>query len=315
MGPLEVAAAPLTSTDVDVAPECLGLLDFVNGVNYATLDYYLPSNVASALIARRTTRPFVSIADLLTVSGMGEARLKQLEGGARAEFYLKPHCVGIFDALAVSADDEAAIVALVNSISSTELHDILPDAWNGAETLLNTRPFTNVLGISNASGIGPVSLRHIRNAATLSRPLEVLITALETVPKEDYRGYITRHFDWWNEMRTLLAWSSRERPITCFGLNPDRVPYTASWRANLATPEEVLGWFDSAYARADPHTQVPPAVKAAGRNNLAALLQGRLLSGCIYSYMDYPGWSGGTVAFFLDTADGFAVSTRTTWTE
>ncbi|MCP3104624.1 hypothetical protein LZ198_37750 [Myxococcus sp. K15C18031901] len=308
-------AAPLTSANVDVPPECLGILDFVNGVNYATLDYYLPSNIASAIIARRATTPFVSIADISSLSGVADTRLKEIEEGARAEFYLKPNCVGIFDELAVSADDEAAIVALVNRISSTELHDTLPNAWNGAEALLNTRPFTSVAAISNTAGIGPVSLRNIRNAATLSHPLEVLVAALEKAPKTDYTGVIARHFDWWNEMRFWIDGSSRTGGITCFGIPASRVPYPATWRANLAAPEEVLGRYDAAMVWADYYKQVPEDIKVAGRANLASQLSGRLLSGCIYSYTTYPGWSGGTVAFFFDPADGFGVSTQTTWTE
>jgi len=311
---------PLTAQDVDVAPECQGILDFVNGANYATLDFYLPSNVASGIVSRRAVTPFVSIEDISSLSQVGEARLKEIELAAREEAYLVGSgCVGIFDELAISADDEAAIVALVNNISSTELHDILPNAWNGAVNLLNARPFSSIQAISNTTGIGIVSLRHLRNAATLSAPLETLIAATAGVSGGgDFGGSIARHFDWWTEMLYNLRGShnSGAKPV-CFGIDLERIPADAGdvdIRPTLATPAEVLERFDYTLRQADRHNQVPQTLKDAGRANLAAQLEGRLLAGCSYGFAPDP-WSGHTVEFFFDPADGFGISTHTFWSE
>ena len=179
---VETQQAPiLTTTDVDVAPECQGILTFVNTSTYATLDQFLPSNVVTNLVNRRATAPFTSLADLSSVPLVGETRLKQIEGGARTRAFIDADCTGIFDGIALSHDDAAAIVSLVNTIDDSELHDVLPDAWNGAANLLNLRPFTTVQAISNVTGIGDVSFRNIRNSATLSRPFEALATALNAI--------------------------------------------------------------------------------------------------------------------------------------
>ena len=174
---LESQQAPLTQTDVDVAPECQGIITFANTASFATLDEYLPSDLVSNLVSQRSVAPFVTLANINSVPLVGPARLEQLEGGARAEGFIGSSCVGIMDDLAISTSDETKLVALVNSLSSTELHDILPYAWNGAANLLNVRPFTSAQAISNMSGIGSVSFRNLRNAATLSQPLEALKTA------------------------------------------------------------------------------------------------------------------------------------------
>ena len=161
--------APLTGTDVDVAPECQGILGFVNTASFTTLDAYLPSDVAANLVNRRAVSPFVSLADVSSVALVGPARLQQIAGGARSQGFIGSSCVGIMDGLALSTDDAAAIVSLVNTISDSELHDVLPYAWNGAVNLLGQRPFTSVLRLSsNVAGIGDVSLRNIRNSATLT---------------------------------------------------------------------------------------------------------------------------------------------------
>ena len=51
---LERQEAPLTTTDVDVAPECQGLLTFANVASFATLDEYLPSGHG---VLRQPQRP------------------------------------------------------------------------------------------------------------------------------------------------------------------------------------------------------------------------------------------------------------------
>jgi hypothetical protein len=309
---VERQQAPLTTTNVDVAPECQGIITFVNGASFQTLDVYLPSDVATNLVTRRASSPFVTLAQVSAVQGVGEARLEQLAGGARAEGFIGPSCVGIMDELAVSTDDSAAMVSLVNTISDSELHDVLPDAWNGAVNLLNLRPFTSARGISNVAGIGDVSLRNIRNSATLSRPLEALIAAVNAAPQPgNYGANMARHFDWW---QLVTGGHYRSGGPTCFGLEPSSVPYGATIRPNLADAAEVRAEVVRTVTTASPNNQISSSVISAGLANLDALSAGRSFKGCLFSYADDP-WSQHSAAIFVDTVNGFSVMTDTYWSE
>ncbi|KFA88418.1 lipoprotein [Archangium violaceum] len=309
--PLAQQQAALTTTDVDVSPECQGILQFANTASYATLDAYLPSDVVSNLVARRAISPFVSLADISSVRLVGPTRLDQLAAGARAKGYLPSSCIGILDGLALSTDDAAAIVSLVNSIHDSELHDVLPDAWNGAVNLLNQRPFTSVQAIANVAGIGDVSLRNIRNSATLSRPLEALITAANAVGDRGHGGaYMARHFDWWQEVTGNGSYNY-SAPV-CFGLEPTSVPSGATVRPYLADAAEVRAEFLSTLNYADPYQQLPQ--RAAGLANLEERITGRTFKGCYYGYANDP-WSGHSVAIFVDTQNGFSLLTGTYWAE
>ncbi|MFP2924969.1 hypothetical protein ACLESO_07075 [Pyxidicoccus sp. 3LG] len=310
---VESQQAALTTTDVDVAPECQGILNFVNQASYQTLDAYLPYDLVNTLVATRATTPFVTLAQLSAVTGVGPARLEQLETGARAHSYIGPGCVGIMDELAISADDDAAIVSLVNAISDSELHDVLPDAWNGASALLNLRPFTSTQAISNVAGIGEVSLRNIRNSATLSRPFEALVAAVNTQGQHGNHGaYMARHFDWWQEV--TQNGSYRYGGLTCFGLEPSSVPYGATVRPNLANAAEVRAEVVSTVNTANYYNQISSSVIAAGLANLDTLIAGRSFKGCYFSYANDP-WSGHSAAIFVDTVNGFSVMTDTYWVE
>ncbi|MFP2910813.1 hypothetical protein ACLESD_38410 [Pyxidicoccus sp. 3LFB2] len=303
----------LTTTDVDVAPECEGILVFANTASYQTLDRFLPSNVVTNLVNRRATAPFTSLADLSSVPLVAEARLKQLEGGARTLDYIDADCTGIFDGLAISHDDAAAIVSLVNTIDDSELHDVLPDAWNGAANLLNLRPFTSAQAISNVAGIGEVSFRNIRNSATLSRPFEALAAALSAIPSNgSYGAQMKRHFDWWNEVTAQHGYS--QNGPTCFGLEPSSVPSGASIRPYLANAAEVRAEVVSTLNYVNASSKLPSSVISAGLANLDARIAGRTFKGCIFSYADDP-WSSHSVAIFVDTVNGFSVMTETWWAE
>ena len=308
---LEQQQAPLTRTDVDVAPECQGIIDFVNTASFQTLDKYLPSDVATNLVTRRTASPFVSLADVSSVRLVGPARLEQLAGGARAQGFIGSSCVGVMDGLAVSADDAAAIVSLVNTIDDSELHDVLPDAWNGAVNLLGARPFTSVQAISNTAGIGEVSLRNIRNSATLSRPLEALINAVNAVPDGHTGVYMARHFDWWQFVTTNGAYGSS---LECFGLEPSSVPSGATVRPYLADAAEVRAEVVNALSVANRNNQISSSVISAGLANLDALSAGRSFKGCYFGYANDP-WSGHSAAIFVDTVNGFSVLSETYWAE
>lgn len=310
--PIAQQRAPLTTTNVDVAPECQGIIDFVNTASFQKLDEYLPSNVATNLVNQRQSSPFVSLADVSSVPLVGPSRLEQLAGGARSESFIGPSCVGILDGLAVSTDDAAAMVSLVNSISDSELHDVLPNAWNGAENLLNLRPFTSAQGISNVSGIGDVSLRNIRNSATLSRPLEALISAVNAVPGGHYGAKMARHFDWWETVTSNGRY--QYGGLECFGLEPNSVPYGATVRPYLADAAEVRAEVVSTVNLANRNNSISSSVISAGLANLDALSAGRSFKGCYFSYANDP-WSGNDVAFFVDTVNGFSVLTETYWSE
>ncbi|MDI1437364.1 hypothetical protein [Polyangium sorediatum] len=304
--------APLTETDVDVAPECQGIIDFLNVASFQTLDQYLPSDVASNLVGYRALSPFATLADVSSVPLVGSARLEQIEGGARSEGYIGASCVGIIDELAVSADDAARMVSLVNSVSSTELHDILPYAWNGAVNLLNLRPFTTVESIAATAGIGSVSLRNLRNAATLSDPLEDLIAAVNALPQPDFGAVMARHFDRY-ELTTGSQYYSMQG-LECFGIDPDSLPYGTSMRSNLADAAEVRAEVEATVDYANRYDQLPASVVAQGLANLDARITGRSFKGCYFSYAHDP-WSGNNVAFFVDTVSGFSVLTESYWSE
>lgn len=311
LGSFEERQAPLTQTNVDVAPECQGILTFVNTASFATLDAYLPSDLVTNLVNRRAVSPFVSLEDMSSVRLMGPARLEQIEGGARTEGFINSLCVGILDDLAVSADDAVEMVALVNSVSSTELHDILPYAWNGATNLLNLRPFTSVRSISTTSGIGSVSFRNLRNAATLSKPLEQLIAAVNALPGSNNGATMARHFDWYPMSQGGYY---QLGGMECFGIDPDILPQGTTIRANLATAAEVRNEVTGTVNFANRYGQISSNVVAAGLANLDARIAGRSFKGCYISYANDP-WSGNNLAFFVDTVNGFSVHTETYWAE
>jgi hypothetical protein len=310
--PLEFQQAPVTGTDVDVAPECQGILTFVNVASFTTLDLYLPSDVATNLVTRRTSSPFVSLADISSVRLVGPARLEQIEGGARTEGFLGASCVGILDDLALSTDDAAEMVSLVNALSSTELHDILPYAWNGATNLLYLRPFTSIEGISGTSGIGSVSFRNLRNAATLSKPLEQLIAAVNALPGGNNGALMARHFDWYDILMSRGYYQLNG--LECFGIDPAILPNGTVIRPNLANDAEVRANVASVVSFANRNGQIPSSVVQSGLANLDARITGRSFKGCYMDYSDDP-WSGNDLAFFVDTVSGFGVLTETYWSE
>jgi hypothetical protein len=279
--------------------------------SFATLDVYLPSDVANNLVTRRATSAFVSLADVSSVPLVGASRLAQLEGGARAEGFIFTHCVGILDGVALSTEDEARVVALVNSISSSELHDVLPNAWTGAENLLFARPFTSARGISATAGIGSVGFRNIRNAATLSRPLENLIDAVNALPEGHGATIMARHFDWWELATTSGGYRYQAQ---CFGLEPSSQPQGASVRPYLANAAEVRTNVENAVSYATINGPLPSNVVQSGLANLDALIAGRSFKGCYISYSNDP-WSGHNMAMFIDTVSGFSIMTDTYWVE
>ncbi|MFP2905144.1 hypothetical protein ACLESD_08825 [Pyxidicoccus sp. 3LFB2] len=307
--------APLTATDVDVAPECQGLITFANVASLQTLDAYLPSDVAGYLVARRTTSPFVTLANVSSVYRVGPVHLQQLASGARAQGFIGPGCVGVFDELAISADDENAMVALVNSISSSDLYDLLPDAWLGATHLLNLRPFTSAQGISATSGIGPVSFRDLRNAAMGIHSLEDLVDAVNDTPlPSGHRADMGLNVDW-----EQILWDPNHlyylESLECFGMDPASLPQEASIRANLADAAEVRADVEHAVDWANQAGHLPSNVITSGMADLDARIAGRTFKGCYLSWSTWRYWGMNDIAFFIDTETGFNVMTETSWSE
>ncbi|AGC43867.1 hypothetical protein MYSTI_02551 [Myxococcus stipitatus DSM 14675] len=309
----ESQSAPLTTTDVDVAPECQGILTFVNTASFATLDAYLPSNAVANLVAQRTTAPFTTLAQVSAVSLVGEYRLTQIEGGARAQGFIGGSCVGIVDELAVSTDDAAAIVSLVNTASAQALHSVLPLAWNGATNLLNLRPFTSVQAIANTAGIGTVSIRALRNTATMGYSIEALGAAVNSLPPDDWTVKFDFDFD-----EVDVMWSSGEDRITsatCFGIDPSSFP--ASWwgnRPNLANATEVRNYITSAVSTANRNHQIESEIVTEGLSDLESHIVGHTFKGCHLGIERGP-WAGVQVSFFIDTTSNFRVMTQRHWVE
>src|SRR6185295_724678 len=196
--------------------------------------------------------------------------------------------------LLVPADDAAAIVSLVDSISDQEMHDILPYAWNGAVNLLGARPFTTVAQISNASGIGPVSMHNLRNAATLSRPFEQLAAAINGAHPQ---ALLLRHFNWYEELQNA-NYAYRLSGMTCFGVDPALLPNGAEIRPNLADATEVYN--AASYTVTYANYFINPDVDGtAGLANLQSVTAGKSFFGCYIEYANDP-WSGHTIRFFVD---------------
>lgn len=307
--PEEVAQvqASLTATDVDVAPECAGYMTFVNTASYDTLHLYVPSNVALNIIS---ARPMAALADLIAVDQVGPTRLQTLYNASIAQGFLNAStCVGLYDNLLVSADDAAATVSLVNGISDQEMHDILPYAWNGAVNLLAGRPFTTVAQISNTSGIGAVSMRNLRNAATLSRPFEQLAAAVNGVHGQ---ARLLRHFDWYQELMNA-NYAYRLTGMTCFGVDPSLLPNGAEIRSNLADATEVYDAASYTVTYANYFAN-PDIDGTAGLANLQSVTAGKSFFGCSIEYANDP-WSGHTIRFFVDQVAGVEVLAETWWVE
>ncbi|WP_228556880.1 hypothetical protein [Myxococcus sp. AB025B] len=305
--------APLTTTDVDVAPECEGILQFANTASFFKLDRYLPSDAANNIIAARTVAPFTTLARLSGVSEMGPVRLKQLEHGARAEEYIDQSCLGIYDELALSQDDAAAIVTLVNTASPNTLYAVLPYAWNGATSLINLRPFTSVLGISNAFGIGSVSLRNLRNAATIGYSLEMLVSAVNALPEDEWEVKMSTGFN----IETILDGAygtDRLASADCFGIDLTGRSGQFEDRGYLADATEVRNYVHSAVSTANRYNAIDADIVTDGKADLAARTAGRTFKGCHMHYENGP-WAGVQVHFFVDTASDFRILTVQHWVE
>jgi DNA uptake protein ComE-like DNA-binding protein len=302
----------LTHEDVDVAPECVGILEHVNRDSLAALDAYLPSDVAVRIITRRDSVPFVSLADLLTVPGVGPARLDQIAAGARRAGRLDATCVGVFDELAVSADDERALLDFANMASELALRAAVPSPAVVPQ-LLARRPFATLADLAATRGVGPATFRALRNAAIHAAtpgPFDTLAVTLNAAQRD---VQIQTRFDW-----TALLTDRDNEPgylthATCFGIDPGLLPDGTTVRDQLADGAEVLTRITNhvqyAVQRSGQAIDVAP-----GLADLAARTQGRAFLGCNLRYTPDP-WSGIDRDFYVDTVTGTGVFAELRWSE
>ncbi|WP_426749664.1 hypothetical protein [Myxococcus sp. Y35] len=312
----ERQGAPLTTTDVDVAPECQGILTYLNTASFEALDAYLPSNVATNLVNQRATAPFTTMAQVASVSGVGAARLTQIEGASRELGFITSTCAGIYDELALSTEDAAAVVSLVNTVAAHTLYAILPNASTGAANLIGLRPFSSIQAVSATSGIGSASLRDLRNAATQGYALAELIAAINAQPESLWTSRLSQNFSVESVLNGAYSNGGRLDNATCFGIDPNLYP-EGEWntRPALATGAEVLGQVESTVGYAERNGPLAEEVITAGLAELEANTAGGTFKGCYISYYTEASWAGTVVAFFIDTATGYRVLTAQDWVE
>jgi DNA uptake protein ComE-like DNA-binding protein len=303
----EIASNVLTTGDTDLAADCAGVLDFVNSATLATLDAALPSNVAQGIVSRRASSPFVSIADLSSVSGIAEARLRQIGEAARVNGYIGATCAGVYQELAISADDRAATLAFVNTAATESVIDSLRSAQAEAigPALVAARPFQSLEQLAVQSGIGPASFRGIRDAAVIG-PFDELVAAVNATPT------VVTLRTGFEPIEALYpaAHGQRSAPI-CFGM-PAQVVADAggTMRPNLADATEVMNRVTSAVASAGRL----PISAAPGLADLAAQVAGQSFYGCSLGYEPNP-WCGLNRSFYVNTVTGYRVFVETGWCE
>jgi DNA uptake protein ComE-like DNA-binding protein len=309
---IDVASADLalTTTDVDVAPECAGILDHANQAPLADLAAVLPPVVADRIVGRRLEAPFVSLADVLTVVDVGPARLDQIAAAARAAGRIDASCAGIIELVALSSDDEAAVVAYIDSADDAELRAALPsDAVVPA--LLAARPLSSAAAIAAVRGVGPATFRAVRNAAVAAAsdgPFELLVAAVNDLDRD---VEIRTRFDW----RDLVS-DDRDAPgrltsATCFGIDPALLPAGTTIRPELATATEVEDAIADAVGWANRNHELDPT---AGLADLAERAAGHTFAGCYVRYEPDP-WSGINRQFFIGASTSLQVYSDVRWSE
>lgn len=289
----------------DTAPECHGFLDYANTATFAQLDAYLPSNVAQAIVDARASQPFSSVASVVAVNGVAEARLQQLYTAAKNGAYVGASCSGIYDSVAVSTAEAGAIVDFVNQASREEIRGVLSFLINETvvDTLTATRPYASVVAVSNTSGVGNAVFRSLRNAATHWRPFEQLVSKVNGLDHPDAQIRLVQHFDW----RSIVAEAQNDRmtSMECFGIAPALLPQGATTRSNLANGGEVLGVVSNAVASSHvfAETSFNPAP---GLADFGGRSTNHSFFGCYIHYQPNP-WVYDSKVFFVDTQTGASI--------
>jgi hypothetical protein len=300
-------SALLTTGDTDVPAECQGIISYVNTASLATLDAFLPSNVASGIVARRTTRAFFDLIDLSSVSGVAQARLSQIAEAARAAGQIGPACVGVYEELGVSADDQTAILAYINSVTEGELQQVVRfQAESTVPAILAARPYTSLQALANTTGVALETFRSIRDAS-IDSPFDVMADSLNAVRWDSTLATAFDVFD------TLLDQPGQPRSMICFGLDPALVAsFGGTMRANLADAAEVASEVTSTVSYANRYGQIVGV--PAGLADLNTLVAGQSFSGCHLSFEPDP-WSGVNRSFFVNTRTGYRILSETRWSE
>lgn len=300
-------SAVLTKGDTDVPAECQGIITYVNTASLAALDAFLPSNVASGIVARRATRAFFDLIDLSSVSGIAQARLSQIADAARAAGKIGPACVGIYEELGVSADDKTAILAYINSVTPGELQQVVRyQAENTVPALLAARPFTSLQALADVNGVALETFRSIRDAA-IDSPFDVMADSVNAFRSD---SDLVTAFDVFD---TLLDQPGRPRSLVCFGIDPDLVAsFGGTMRSNLADASEVISEVTSTVNWANRYGQIVGV--QAGLADLATLVAGQTFAGCHLSFEPDP-WSGVNRSFFVNTRTGYRILSETRWSE
>jgi DNA uptake protein ComE-like DNA-binding protein len=291
----------LTTADTDVAPECVGILTYVNIASLPDLDSVLPSNVASAIVARRAVRPFTSIADLSSVPGIAQGVLAQIVHHTRQIEFIGEECAGVFEELTVSAEDAEAILAYANTASSAELVDVVRAEFDATTAaLIAARPITSLQELADISGVGISTFRSLRDAA-IDGPFDLLV---DRVNAADRTPRLATAFNW---LSVLFQEPGHPRSIECFGISPDIVGrVSGSIRPNLADGVEVLAQVTGTVSRFSNTRE--------GLADLEAQVAGQTFFGCYLRFSPDP-WSGIDRAFFVNTRTGYRVFTETRWSE
>ncbi len=301
------ASALLTKGDTDVPAECQGILTYANTASYAALDAVLPSNVATGIVNRRAVRPFFDLIDLSSVSGIAQARLSQIAEAARAAGQIGSSCVGVYEELAVSLDDKAAILNYVNTVSPGPLEQVTRfEPENTVPAILAARPYTSLQALADTYGVGLETFRSIRDAA-IDSDFDKMANQINGA-RSDSR--LVTAFDVFD---TLLDQPGRPRSLVCFGLDPQLVAsFGGTMRANLADSAEVVAEVTNDVNWANRYGQI--TYKTTGLADLNNLVAGQTFAGCHMSFEPDP-WSGVQRSFFVNTRTGYRFLTELHWSE
>ena len=304
---LSTQTAPLAAENTDTSLECEGILTYVNWASFAELDAYLPSTVASAIVARRATAPFVSMADLSSVSGIAQARLAQIYGRAATLDFTDADCVGVFEEHAVSWDDKNAILAFVNGASTPSLRNAVPNNEDAVDAILVARPYANLQALADTNQVG-IATFHALKVAAIAGPFEQLAAA---VTAADQDVDLTTDFNWFS----LLFGPEPGQPthLECWGLDDEVTSLGGTIRPYLADADEVVDAVTDAVAYADRFNGVT-VDPAAGLADLATWAAGRSFYGCYATYAPDP-WSGVIRRYYVDTVTNTGVAIETRWSE
>jgi len=305
--PTSTTRSALTTDDVDLPQECIGILTYAEHASVDELHSYLPINVVNALVARRAQGPFHSLAEISAVPGIAAARLAQIGQRANQLDFTDVGCLGVFEELAVSYDDAGAILGYVNHASAAQLTTVVRfDPAQTVAQLVARRPFTTMQELIDTYGVGPATLRALRNAA-IDGPLDRLIAEVNNANRD---VAITLDFDWF---AVLFDEPGQPAHIECFGVDPALVNQVfGSIRPALADGAEVVTQVTSAvgYANRSGGLGDPTA----GLADLSRQVTGQSFFGCYLRYHPDP-WSGIDRAFFVNTQTGYRVFTELSWSE